>query len=337
MVGNNDNIIKKDSIKTKGLQVNNKDYRTLFEHTGTATCIINETGIILMVNKEFERMSGYSRSQLIGKKSAFDFIHPDDLHMVKKYHKQRRISNLMVPDKYTFRFINRLKQVIIVSINVSLVPGSTRSVVSMSNITDIIESKKKVKRTLDSIINTLGSIVDLKDSYTANHERRVAKIAREISLELGLTEKKVEIIRIASLLHDIGKISIPSEILNKPGKLSDLDLQIIREHVNKSYLILKGIEFDYPIAEICYQHHERLDGSGYPNNLVGDDILIEAQIIAVADVVEAMSSHRPYRPALGLEAALGEIRKFQGLKYNFEVVKACLRIFKYSNSKLEFS
>jgi HD-GYP domain-containing protein (c-di-GMP phosphodiesterase class II) len=150
---------------------------------------------------------------------------------------------------------------------------------------------------------------------------------------MKLSQDKIKGIRIASLVHDIGKISLPAEILNKPTKLTEIEYSLIKDHSQTGYDILKSIDFPWPIAKIVLQHHERLDGSGYPNNLKGDEIILEARIIGVADVVEAMSSHRPYRPALGRDAALEEISKNKGILYDSEVVDVCLKLFKRKEFK----
>lgn len=152
---------------------------------------------------------------------------------------------------------------------------------------------------------------------------------------MHLSQEQIETIRIAALIHDIGKISIPSEILTKPGKLSDIEFSLIKSHSQTGYDILKGIDFPYPIIQIILQHHERNNGLGYPNRLTGDEILLEAKIIGVADVVEAMSSHRPYRPALGVEAALEEITKNKGMLYDPEIVDVCVKLFKEKGFKFE--
>jgi HD-GYP domain-containing protein (c-di-GMP phosphodiesterase class II) len=153
-------------------------------------------------------------------------------------------------------------------------------------------------------------------------------MATFIAQEMKLPKDKIEGIRIASLVHDIGKISIPSEILNKPTKLSEIEYSLIKDHSQVGHDVLKSIDFPWPVAKIVLQHHERLNGSGYPNKLKGDEIMLEARIIGVADVVEAMSSHRPYRPALGIDKALEEISKNKGILYGPEVVDACLKLFK---------
>ncbi|MGD0169100.1 MAG: HD domain-containing phosphohydrolase [Smithella sp.] len=190
------------------------------------------------------------------------------------------------------------------------------------------DSYKKSQLILDGIVKTLSKIVETRDPYTSGHEDQVAKIACKIAKEMKLTEEQVSSIYISATLHDIGKISVPSEILTKPSVLTNLEREIIKTHCKVANDILANIEFPYPVAEIIYQHHERMDGSGYPRGLKGDDIALEARIIGVADVIDAMASYRPYRPALGVDAAIEEITKFKGVTYDPSVVDACLKIYK---------
>ncbi len=186
----------------------------------------------------------------------------------------------------------------------------------------------KVKKTLEDMVETLASIVEIKDPYTAGHQKRVAEISIAIAKELGLSSKNIYAVKNASLIHDIGKINIPQSILAKPGKISDLEFSMIKAHPQHSYDMICKIEFEGNIAKTVLQHHERLDGSGYPNGLKEKDITPEAKIIAVADVVEAMSSHRPYRPALGIDKAIGELVKNKGKKYDPKVVDICVKLFR---------
>jgi putative nucleotidyltransferase with HDIG domain len=176
--------------------------------------------------------------------------------------------------------------------------------------------------------------VETRDPYTAGHQIRSANLARTIATEMGLPQDKIDGIRVAGSIHDIGKLSIPAEILSKPTKLSDLEFRMITEHSHKGYEMLKDVESPWPLAEIVRQHHERMDGSGYPRNLKGDDILIEARILAVADTVEAIASHRPYRPGLGIDAVLNEIEKNSGIFYDNTVADACLRLFREKGFQL---
>jgi putative nucleotidyltransferase with HDIG domain len=189
-------------------------------------------------------------------------------------------------------------------------------------------SEKKYRASLLRFIAAIAATVEMRDPYTAGHQRRVAHLAGAIAGELELPEDQTEGLYLASVVHDIGKIRTPAEILSKPGKLDDIEFSLIKQHSQTGYEILKAIDFPWPIAQAVHQHHERLGGQGYPHALKGDDILLESRIIAVADVVEAMISHRPYRPGLGVEIALGEIVKNRGVLYDPQVVDACLTLFR---------
>ncbi|MBU2621045.1 MAG: HD-GYP domain-containing protein [Proteobacteria bacterium] len=210
------------------------------------------------------------------------------------------------------------------------------------DITERKQAYKKLQDTLESLrksfrttIQVMVSAIETRDPYTSGHQKRSADLARAIALEMGLSQDIIEAIRMAGPIHDIGKLSIPAEILSKPGKLSDIEFFLIKEHARKGYEMLKDVESPWPLAEIVYQHHERMDGSGYPRNLKGDEILIEARILSVADVVEAMASHRPYRAGLGIDAALNEIEKNRGIFYDNTVADACLRLFREKGFQLE--
>jgi len=186
----------------------------------------------------------------------------------------------------------------------------------------------RLRKALGAIIEALAAVVETKDPYTAGHQHRVADLARAIATEMELTSDQKDGIRLAASIHDIGKIRVPSEILNRPGKILDPEMDIIKCHPEAGYDVLKGIDFPWPVAEIALQHHEREDGSGYPRGLKDEEGLVEAKVIAVADVVDAMASHRPYRPALGIESALSEIEKGRGTRYHPDVVDACLKLFR---------
>jgi HD-GYP domain-containing protein (c-di-GMP phosphodiesterase class II) len=181
---------------------------------------------------------------------------------------------------------------------------------------------------LKSTVEAIATSVEMRDAYTAGHQRRVAELAAAIAREIGLTEWQIEGLFLAATIHDVGKINIPAELLSKPGKLSPLEFQMIQTHAQTGYDIIKGINFPWPIGQMVLQHHERLDGSGYPNHLKGEAILIEAKVLAVADVVDAMLAHRPYRPALGLDAALEEIEAGRGRLYDPAAADACIALFR---------
>jgi len=199
---------------------------------------------------------------------------------------------------------------------------------------ELQKSYERLQKTMEGTINTITKIVENRDPYTAGHQQRVSKLATTIARKMRLPKDKIEGVKLASLLHDIGKISIPAEILSKPGKLNEMEYSLIKDHSKIGYDILKPIEFTYPVAQIILQHHERIDGSGYPHKLKDDDILLEARIMGVADVIEAMSSHRPYRPAHSFEEVLEEISQNKKVLYDSRVVDVCLRLFKEKSFSL---
>ena len=196
-------------------------------------------------------------------------------------------------------------------------------------------NEKELKQTLETLRKSIGgvtqamsTIVESRDPYTAGHQKRVADLARAIAQEMGLAQEQIDAVRLAGMLHDIGKIAIPAEILTNPGKLTEKTFALIKDHPQTGYDILHEIEFPYRVAEIILQHHESVNGTGYPRGLSGKKIMMEARIISVADVVEAMASHRPYRPSLGIDLALAEIEKNRGIFYDDAAVDACLRLFR---------
>jgi PAS domain S-box-containing protein/putative nucleotidyltransferase with HDIG domain len=199
---------------------------------------------------------------------------------------------------------------------------------------EISKTVGKLKRGIDDTIRAMAMIVEERDPYTAGHQERVANLSVAIAQDLNLSEEQISGIRMAGMIHDIGKVKVPAEILSKPTQLSHLEFELIKTHAEVGYRILEPIAFPYPVAKIAYQHHERINGSGYPQGLKGDEILIEARILAVADVVEAMASHRPYRPALGIDAALEEIEKNKGVLYDNTVADACLKLFREKGFKI---
>jgi PAS domain S-box-containing protein len=192
---------------------------------------------------------------------------------------------------------------------------------------ELRNNMKQMRSNLDGTIKAIARTVETRDAYTAGHQRRTTEIARAVAFEMGLSKQVIDGIRMAGVIHDLGKISVPAEILSKPGKISESEMSLIKQHPHAGYEILKGIDFNWPVADIVLQQHERLNGSGYPYNLQGDDILLEARIIGVADVIEAMASHRPYRPALGIDDAFEEITMHRGIKYDPDVVDASIELF----------
>jgi len=207
--------------------------------------------------------------------------------------------------------------------------GIVQNITERKNANDLLEEmNKSLALRLLQTIHAISKIGELRDVYTAGHQRKVADLACAIAKEMGLSDERIGNISSGALIHDIGKINIASDILNKPGKISNLEYQILQTHAEYGYEIVKEIDFPPQVIEMIHQHHERLDGSGYPQKLAGDQIILESRILAVADVVEAMTSHRPYRPALGIDAALEEISLHRGEKYDCAVVDACLKLFR---------
>jgi putative two-component system response regulator len=200
---------------------------------------------------------------------------------------------------------------------------------------DLRNTLEKLQRTLGGVIHAMALTIEKRDPYTAGHQDRVAHLTCAMAKAMDVQGEKAKGLEMAAQIHDIGKIRIPSEILSKPGQLSDIEFALIKTHPKVGYEILRPIEFPWPVAEIVYQHHEKMDGSGYPRGLSGKEILLEAKILAVADVVEAMAFHRPYRPALGIDKALTEIVRGKGRLYEPEVVKACLAVFKGNHYRFE--
>ncbi len=187
-------------------------------------------------------------------------------------------------------------------------------------------SQERMRKTMGAIIQAVSMTIEKRDPYTAGHQRRVTKLCRAIATELGFSWSRIQGLRMAAAIHDLGKILVPAAILNRPGPMSEPEMAIIRMHPTTAHDILSKIAFPWPLAETVYQHHERMDGSGYPRGLKGDEILLEARILAVADVVESMAFARPYRPSVGLSAAVDEIKSQRGVRYDTQVVDACLRL-----------
>jgi HD-GYP domain-containing protein (c-di-GMP phosphodiesterase class II) len=193
------------------------------------------------------------------------------------------------------------------------------------------QSHTKLQKNLDEIVHAMSLTTEKRDPYTAGHQKRTTELAMALAGEMGLSEHQIKGVQMAGLIHDMGKISIPAEILSKPGKLNEVEIQLIRRHPQAAFEILKKIDFPWPVDLIVLQHHEKMDSSGYPQGLAGEDILIEARILCVADVVESIESHRPYRPGLGIDKALEEISKNRGILFDKDGVDACLRLFKEKN------
>ena len=287
-----------------------------------------EDGIYLDVNDTFFNTLGYTREELIGKSSNELNIFAD-INMHENL-KRDFLAGCLVQNE-EIKIKGKDDTILTGIFNVELI-SVDNTPCFLTNIVNITARKmvedERLHKVMASVIDVLVSTVESRDPYTSGHQKRVSDLSRAIASELGMSPSRVEEIRIAGAVHDLGKVSIPADILSMPRKLKKQEFELIMTHSQNGYEILKDIDFDWPIAEIVYQHHERLDGTGYPRGLKGDEICMDARIICVADVVEAMSSHRPYRPALGIEPALSEISQGRGTKYDSQVVDACIRIFR---------
>jgi PAS domain S-box-containing protein len=290
-------------------------------------------GRFLEVNKAMETITGYSRAELLKIDVNRLYVNASDRDIFQ--------NEVAVADwKATWELNLRRKDgsEITVSETVVTIRYESGSILFFDGILEDINERKqsqqqvqqslqRLQKTIKEIIQAMAYIGEIRDPYTAGHQRRVAQISFEIAKIMGLNESQFEGLTMAAFVHDIGKIYIPSDILSKPGKLTKLEFDLLKEHTRTGHEILKTIEFPWPIAQIVLQHHERLNGSGYPFGIPGEDIVIEAKILAVADVVEAMSSHRPYRPALGIDQALAEIKQYKGVLYDSDAVDACVKLF----------
>jgi len=291
-------------------------HRAVFETSSAGIALIEEDTTIALVNTAFETLLGYSKEELEGKKSWTELVVPEELESMTEHHKARRSDRDAAPAEYSFGFVNRDGQRREVLVAVDMVSGTRRSVASLLDITDLKKAEASLRQALDSLIQVLGSTTASRDPYTAGHQERVTSLAVAVAQEMGLPDESVQALQHAGIIHDIGKMSVPAEILSKPTTLTATEYELIKVHPVVAFDILKNVAFPWPVADIVLQHHERIDGSGYPQGLRADQIRLEARILAVADVVEAMASHRPYRPALGIDAALQEVVDNKGTKYD---------------------
>ena len=303
-------------------------FRSYIENSPEGVFIADKKGNYVAVNNAATEITGYSEKELL-KMNFVDLIPEDKQEKAKNSH-----QNLVKKGEMTVElpFIKKDSSrhywfVSAVDLSQNLFLGFVH------DITKLKTTEENLKQAFESTIDLMTNILEVRDAYTAGHQRRVSQLAVEIAKEMGIEGAKMKGIDVASSIHDLGKIVVPAQILSKPTQLTDLEFSYIMQHPVVGHELLKNVDFPWPIADIVHQHHERLDGSGYPQGLEEEDIMLEAQILAVADVVEAMSSQRPYRPALGTKAALNEVKKYKGEKYNPEVVEACVKVM---NSDFEF-
>ncbi|MFQ5811783.1 MAG: HD domain-containing phosphohydrolase [Anaerolineae bacterium] len=319
-----------------------KDFNEgIVQNMAEGIAVEDAEGCIIFVNPAGANLLGYSPEELLGQ--HWTAIVPPDQHPSVQAADERRMRG--EADRYELQLIRKDNTRVPVLVSGSPRAEEGRFAGTLSVFTDITEHKQveeelqqsfeRLRRTFDETVNALASAIKTRNPYTAGHQRQVTQLACAIAQEMSLPEEQIEGIRVAGLIHDIGKISVPLEILSNPDELNEFEYGIIKAHPQIGYDILKAVEFPWPVAEIVLQHHERLDGSGYPQGLSGEEIMLEARILAVAEVVEAMASRQPYRAARGIENALEEISQNRGVLYDPGVVGACLKLFKQKEFKFE--
>jgi PAS domain S-box-containing protein/putative nucleotidyltransferase with HDIG domain len=319
-------------------------YRSIFQNSISGIFQITREGQLLVSNPALYQMLGYeSLDEMTTSIKDLDkqlYVNKEDRYHLIDLLKQNNYVN-----GYETKLYKKDGNIIWIKTNIWTIRDDNNHLLHYEGIVEDISdrirkeeelktSAEKLKNAMLGTINIVATIVEQRDPYTAGHQYRVAEVASAIAKEIGLTPQQIEGVRIAGLIHDVGKIAIPSEILTKPGKLSPIERSLVQDHAQAGYNILKGVEFPWPISDAIHQHHERMNGSGYPSGLKNEEITIEARIIAIADVIEAMASHRPYRPALGIDIALKEIEINKGILYDGDVVNACLNLFRNKDYKI---
>ena len=327
----------------EALRESERKYKSLIDNFQDIILTINLEGKITFASQSIKEKLGYESAETINM-SILDFVQEEDhqrvMENLQKGMKGEKITGFQI------QVITKSGKRVFFESFFSRVYKDGEVVGAQAIIKDITESKRaeeelkqsfeRMRKALGATVQSISMIVEMKDPYTAGHQQRVSDLARSIATEMGLSADQRDFIRTASAIHDIGKISIPAEILSKSTKLTDMEFNLIKTHAQSGHDILKDIEFPWPVADVVLQHHERMDGSGYPQGLKGNDIFLEARIMAVADVVEAMASHRPYRPSLGIDCALDEISRNKGILYDADVVDACLKLFQEKGYTLVF-
>jgi len=328
--------ITERKIMEDSLRKSEENFRRSFDDSPLGVRIATLAGETIYANSAILEMYGYDSIEEMQNTPLKERYTPES-YAEFKVRKKKRLRGEFGPSEYEISIVRKDGEIrhLYVLRKEIFWNGQKQSQVVYQDITLRRQAEKKLNEILENLrqsikitIQVLGTASEAKDPYTAGHQKRVADLARAIATEMRLPHDKIEAIRMAAAIHDIGKISVPSEILCKPAMLTDLEFCLIKNHPQFSYDIIKDVESPWPLADIVYQHHERIDGSGYPQGLKDANILIEARVLAVADVVEAMMSYRPYRPMLGLEIALAEIENNAGTLYDRRVVQACLKVFR---------
>ena len=326
----------------EALRKSEENFRLSLDESPLGVRIVTAEGETLYANRAIVDIYGYdSIEELRG--APLKKLYTPESYAEFKIRKEKRERGELGPSEYEISIVRKNGEIRLLHVFRKEIfwNGKKQSQVVYQDITERKQAEEKLHQTLDRLSKAFGatvqvmvSAIEMRDPYTSGHQLRSANLACAIAKEMELPQDKIDGLRMAGSIHDIGKLSIPAEILSKPTKLTNTEFSLIKEHSLSGYEMLKNVESPWPLAQIVYQHHERMDGSGYPRNLKGDEILMEARIMAVADVVEAMASHRPYRPALGIDTALAEIEKNKGTHYDNAVADACLKLFREKDYKL---
>ena len=302
-------------------------FPALVEHSPNLTVVVDRDGTVIFANPTALKMFGVSLEEAIGA-SGFAYIHPDDIErLANRFAKLVELPDISHFD--TLRFVDPKGEVrVLETVATNLLEDEAVAgiVINGHDVTERDRYLTQLESTLEAVTVAVSTMVELRDPYTAGHQRQVARLAVAIAIELGLQADEVHGIEVAATIHDIGKISLPVEILTRPGRITPLEFEIVKTHAQAGHDIVANVPFPWPVADMILQHHERLDGSGYPNGLRGGAILPGSRIVTVADVVSAMSEHRPYRVSLGIDRALDELQSNSGRLYDEAVVAACLRL-----------
>jgi PAS domain S-box-containing protein len=320
------------------LKQNEERYRSIFENAQEGIFRSTPEGKLIMANPAMAMIFGYESPEEmmtgVTDIARQHYVNPEDRRKLKEM-----IDEHGFIKKYEAQNNRKDGSIIWASLTMHAVRDEKGQSMYYDGIIEDITNRKqaveKIRKALGATVQAIAVTVETRDPYTAGHQRRVSDLAGAIATEMNLPIDQIDGILMAAGIHDLGKISVPAEILSKPTKLTNIEFSIIKTHSQSGYDILKNIDFPWPIAKTVLEHHERMNGSGYPNGLTGDNILLESRILSVADVVESMASNRPYRPSLGIEAAMEEIEKNKGTLYDADAVDVCLRLFREKGFQLE--